>query len=90
MEKLVHEGISAVMPMTWKKMIQHIPGTKYLEDHLWDKEALYELMMECFIIDVGNRSEESSSSSEFPVLKRTNLVYLYALFLQAHIRATEC
>ena len=62
-ERLVHEGISLVTPMKWKKIIQHTRNK--VEDHYWDKDGLYELMIEAFIIDVGNSSEESSSSEEF-------------------------
>ena len=61
-EKLVYEGISLVTPIRWKKIIEHTRNK--LEDHYWDKDGLYELMIEDFIINVGNTSEESSSSSE--------------------------
>lgn len=61
-EKLVHEGISLVTPIRWKKIIEHTRNK--VEDHYWDKDGLYELMIEDFIINVGNSSEESPSSSE--------------------------
>ena len=61
-EKLVYEGISLVTPIRWKKIIEHTRNK--VEDHYWDKDGLYELMIEDFIINVGNTSEESSSSSE--------------------------
>lgn len=35
-----------------------------VEDQYRDKNGLYELMTEDFVIDVGNRSEQSSSCSE--------------------------
>ena len=85
MEKLVHAGISVVTPKTWKKMIQHTKNK--VEDHFSEEEGLYGLMMEAFIIDVGNWSEESSSSSEVPVLKRTNVcLFVCSVFASSYKR----
>ena len=74
-EKIADERISVVTLRTRNKV----------EDHFSEKEDLYERMMEAFIIDVGNQSDKSSSSSEIPVLKRNNLFHMYAPFLQALI-----
>ena len=46
-----------------EKIIEHT--RKKVEDHYWDKDGLYELMIEDFVINVGNSSEESSCSSEY-------------------------
>ena len=47
-KKLVHEGISNITPLKWKKIIEHT--RKKVEDHYWDKDGLYELMIEDFVI----------------------------------------
>ena len=47
-ERLVHEGISLVTPMTWKKIIQHTRNN--IKDHYWDKDTLYELNILSVII----------------------------------------
>ena len=57
-ERLVNEGF----PERWKKLVNHVQ--QKIEDHYWEHDGLYETMVDRFIIDMGDSSEDSLSSSE--------------------------
>ena len=59
-ERLVHEGFHCVTPLKWKRMVHHV---QQIEDHYWEHDGLYETMVDRFIINVGDSSDDSASSS---------------------------
>ena len=59
----MNQGLSCVTPEQWKKLINHVQ--QKIEDHYWEHEGSYKIMVDRFIIHMGDSSEDSSSSSEY-------------------------
>ena len=59
---MVSKGFDVVTPDNWKSLIQHLKI--HFEDHCWSNDGLYEELVYEFIIQVGDKMDESGDSDQ--------------------------
>ena len=59
---MVWKGFDVVTPDNWKSLIQHVKI--HFEDHYWSNDGLYEELVYEFIIQAGDKMDESGDSDQ--------------------------
>ena len=60
---MVWKAFDILTPDNWKSLIQHVKI--HFEDHYWSNDGLYKELVYEFIIQAGDKMDESGNSKQF-------------------------